>query len=137
LITRPPFYAVSPHVDLACVRAPADDLRRRHAGGGMVHLVLHGGEKPLRFLLALVVVAGQREDLPDALVNARFTGANLSDAGKQFVEIVHQPAAALEPFVIERESFDDVFAKAGRGPRRRLYHVVADVLSHLVFREAC
>ena len=116
---------------LAGVGAPADDLRGRHPGGGVVHLVLHGGEKALRFLFAFSVVAGEREDLPDALVDARLAGADLADAGEQLVEVVHQPAAALEPLVVEREPLDEVLAQAGRGPlaelgAARALHPVAD-----------
>ena len=101
---------------LAGVGPPTDDLRRRHAGGGVVHLVLHGGEEDLGFLFALPVVAGQGEDLPDALVHARLAGADLADAGEQFVEVVGQPVAALQPLVVQREPLDDVLAQAGRGP---------------------
>ncbi len=86
-----------------------------------MHLVLHGGEEQLGFLLALPVVAGQREDLPNPLVDPRFTGANLPDADQQFIKIVHQPAAALQPFVVEGESLDKVLVQAGGSPLAELH----------------
>ena len=74
----------------------------------MVHLILHGREEDLRFLLFLSIVLSQRENLANPLVNPRFTGANLAYAGKQLIEVIHQPAAALEPLVIEDKTLDDI-----------------------------
>ena len=105
---------------LGGIGAPAHDLRRGHAGGGEVHLVLHGGEEDLGFLLAFPVVGGQGEDLADALIHALLAGPDLADAGQQFVEVVGQPVAALQPLVVQREALDDVLAEALRRPLAEL-----------------
>ena len=47
-----------------------------------MHLVLHVGEKSLRFHLVLAIVVSQGEDFPNTLVNACFTSANFPDTGQ-------------------------------------------------------
>ena len=81
-----------------------------------MHFVLHGRKEHLCFFFALPVVPGQRENLADPLVDARFACAYLTDACKQLVEIIRRPSAALEPLVVQRKSLDDILPKAGRGP---------------------
>lgn len=108
------------HVGLARVGATADDFGSRHARGGVVHLVLNAGDELLRFFLAFPVVASQGKDFADALVDTCFAGANLADAGKQLIKVVHQPAAALEPLVVQREPLDEVFMQMGPSPLAEL-----------------
>jgi hypothetical protein len=91
-----------------------------------VHLVLHDGEEDLCFPLCLHVIGGQREDLPDA--------------GQQFIEVVGQSIAALQPVVIQCETLDQVFAQTFSRPLAELHalerpHPVADSQDHVEIAE--
>ena len=41
------------------------------------------------------VVAGQSEDVTDALIHAGLAGADIADAGEQLIEVVGEATAAL------------------------------------------
>ena len=76
------------HVGPGGVGPLANDL-----GGGMpvgrpVHLVLHGLEEQLGQLGLRVVVDAGGVDVGDLLVEQPFAGADVADAGEQFVEVV-------------------------------------------------
>lgn len=51
------------------------------------------------------------------MIEHALAGANVADAGEQFLEIVvTQRASGFDPLVIEREAFDQKFAQSGRSP---------------------
>jgi hypothetical protein len=70
--------------------------------------------------ISFSVIAGQREDLADSLVDAGLARADLADAREQFVEVVHQPLAALQPLVVKREALDDILSEALGSPNAEL-----------------
>jgi len=41
---------------------------------------------------------------------------DVTDAGKQFIEVIHQTLATLTSLVVEGEAFDNAFAQPCRGP---------------------
>jgi hypothetical protein len=124
------------HVGFAGVGPLAHDLGRRQAGGRIVHFVLHHGEEGLSVVLSFAIITCQGENFLDTLVHPRFAGAYLADAGQQLVKMIGQTAAALEPFVVQGETFDNVLAQSRRGPlpepgRHRGLDPIADRDDHV------
>src|ERR1035441_6011790 len=104
---------------------------------GPVQLVLHRLEKYLgQFRVAVVVDAGG-VDVGDLLVEEPLAGADVPDAGQQFVKIIlPQRPSGLDALVVERKPLDQQLAKPCRGPLAELGtaqgpDTVADGQNHL------
>ena len=82
-----------------------------------VGLVLDRLEESLGdFGVGIVVYAGG-VDVGDFLVEEAFAGADIPDAGQEFVEVIGaEGAAGLDALVVEGEAFDQQFAQACGGP---------------------
>ncbi len=104
------------HVGLLAVGAGVDDLRRRLAGDGPVHLVLHGLEELDAVRLGGVVINAGGVDVGDLLVEPPLGGADVLNPAEQFVEVIEGLVGILEAFVVEDEAFDDELAELLRGP---------------------
>ena len=102
-----------------------------------MHLVLHGLEKLLRQFGVAVVVDAGGVDVGDLLVEEPLAGANVANAGQQFVEVVlPERAPRLDALIVQREALDQQFAEPGRGPlpelgAARRTHAVADGQNHV------
>ena len=107
------------HVRLRGVRAGMDDFRRCVAVRAPVHLVLHRGEKLLRRLHARIVINARRVNLQHLPPEGLLRRPDVPDAREQLVEVIAAPRL-LEPFIIHRESLDDVFPQPLRGPDAKL-----------------
>ena len=104
-----------------------DDLRRRVAVRGPVHLVLHRGEELLRHLRVRRVVHARRVNIQHLLVEAPLRRADVADALQQLVEVILLPLARriLQPLVVHGEALHQVLAQARRGPLAELRAAVA------------
>ena len=107
------------HVRFVRIGAGDDQFGGGVPGGGEEQLVLDLGEECLGFHFPDLVVAAEGEQVPDLLIETFFRGADLTNALKQFVEVV--PAAGiLEPLVVHDKALDDQLTEPGVGPAAEL-----------------
>ncbi len=107
-----------------------DQLGGRLATDGPQQFVLHDFEKFDRLFGFWVVADTCCIDVLDFLVEDPFRKADFADALLQLVEIVHR-LARLHPFVVQRETLDEVFTQHLRCPDTELralmrFYTVAD-----------
>ena len=101
---------------LAAVGAGVDDLRRRLAGDGPVHFVLHGLEELDALRLGGVVINAGGVNVGDLLVESPLGGADVLNPAEQFLEIIEGLVGVFQAFVVEDKAFDDEFAEFLGGP---------------------
>ena len=104
------------HVGLRGIGAVVNDLRRRVAGDGPVHFVLHGLEEFDADRLGRIVIAAGGIDVGDLLVEAPLGGADVLNPPEQLLEIIEGLVGIFQAFVVENEALDDEFAELLRGP---------------------
>ena len=95
-------------IGVAAVGTGGDQLSSRLAVNGVVHLVLHRGEKRLRERMAGVVVHTGGVDVGNLLVKAPLAGANVLQTTDQLIEIIHPLAGVLQSLVIQHKALGDV-----------------------------
>ena len=105
------------HVRFRRVGPLVDNLGGRMAMSGPVHLVLNDLKELPRHFGVLIVVDARGVNVGDFLIEHPLAGANISDAGKQLVEVViAKSPSGLDAFVVEGEPFDEQFAQADGSP---------------------
>jgi hypothetical protein len=107
------------HVGLGCIGALGDRFGRGVAVRRPVHFVLHHGEEFLRRFLARVIIHTGRINVEDFSPEHALRGADIADAGEQFVEVLAAPGL-LQPFVVDGEAFDQVLLQLGCRPLAEL-----------------
>lgn len=95
-----------------------------------MHFVLHYCKKLLRALCFWVIVNACGIDVEDFAPEYFFRGANISDPGQKFIEIV-PTAASFQSFIIKCEALDQIFFQPLSSPDAELgASVRADPISH-------
>ncbi len=111
-----------PHVFLPVIGTVDNHLCRRLTVDGVVHLVLHGGEKPLGGRGGLVVIKCGSVDVGDLLVELAHGKPDLPDFFQLALkELIGQVAAVLESFHIHGPPLNGVVLDNLVGPFAELY----------------
>ena len=100
-----------------------------------MHFILDNLKKLARNVRIRIVVDARSIDIEHFAPKEFFRRADILDAGEQFVKVV-APAHLLEPFVIQRKAFDDVFAQTLASPNPELctpkrFYPVSDRNNHI------
>ena len=105
-----------PHVGLAAVRALLDQLCRRMAVDGVVHLVLHRGKKLLGDSRLRVVIHAGGIDVRNLLIEAALARADVLQPLRQLIKVITPFTGVFQALVIQHKAFDDELLQLGIGP---------------------
>ena len=88
--------------------------------GGIQELVLHLRIELVCPRLVAAIVARQGKEIAHFLVKALLGCPNVTDAGKQFIEVVGTTVWILEPRIVNREALDKILAQMRISPLSEL-----------------